>query len=176
LYDFIIPINELAAIKTQKIYKLNIMKKIILLSLICLIDFACFAQLPDLIGEKASIKQLKSSYGSYNVEEGRLLDVGSYNDEDNIYLDATISGSSLDYKFSVTSNSNGVVTNILYLYDNIQESNFNYLKNTIIKVHNAQYLRTDSGISVYTSTISGLKRYILFIRKTDGKAIVSFKL
>lgn len=152
------------------------MKKLIALSLFCLINLACFAQLPDLVGEKASIKQLKSSYGSYTVEEGKLLDVGSYNEEDNIYLNASISGSSMDYEFILTSNSNGVVKSIMYLYDNLEEKYFSYLKETIIKVHNAQYQKNENGVTSYTATILGIKRYIRFVRNSNGKAIISFNL
>lgn len=152
------------------------MKKLISISIIFLIGLSCAAQLPDLVGEKATIKQLKSSYRSYSIESGRVLDVRTYDDDDNIYLDAIITGSSLDYEFRLTSNSNGVVTIITYIYDNIQESSFNYLKDTIIKMHKAQFNSKSSGTTVYTSTHSGLKRYILFTRDINSNATITFKL
>lgn len=152
------------------------MKKLILLSLIFFFGSSCFAQLPDLIGLKATIKELKSAYRNYDVEEGQLLDVRSQNQEDNIYLSSSITGNSLDYEFVLSSNNNGIVTSIHYYYDNIGEANFNFLKSTIIKLHSAQYQNTKGDISVYTSSVLGIKRDILFVRKTNGRAIVSFLL
>lgn len=152
------------------------MKKLFFITVAFLINIASFAQLPDLIGEKASIKQLKSSYGQYEVEEGRLLDVRSYDEDDNIYINASIIGSNFEYDFSLTTDRNGIVTNIMYLYDNINETHFNFLKETVVKVHRAQFVRKENGISVYTATLFGIKRNLIFVRNPNGKAIVSFKL
>lgn len=152
------------------------MKKLILLSLIIFFGSSCFAQLPDLIGSKATINELKGAYGDYNVDDGNLLNVRSGNQEDNIYLNASISGNSFDYKFILSSNNNGIVNRIMYYYDNIEEGNFNFLKSTIIKVHKAQYQNTNGDVSIYTSSVLGIRRNILFGRKRNGSAIVTFSL
>lgn len=158
------------------INKSYIMKNLILVTILLVVSTTCFAQLPDLIGEKATIKQLESSYRKYIVEDGSLLDVGSYDDMDNIYLNATIRGTFLNSKFELTTNRNGIVELIYYAYDAIQKDHFDFLKNTIIKVHGAKYSGVKDNATVYISTLFGVTRYIFFERDIRGMAYVAFVL
>ncbi len=109
-----------------------------------------YGQLPNLIGEKATVKIINNAYDDYQVKSGRLLDVGSYNSDDNIYLNAEISVKSFMYDCTLNSNNNGVVNYILYTNKNLSESNFKFLKETVIKVHSASYYTSSSGYSIYT--------------------------
>lgn len=116
------------------------------------------------------------TFGSYKVEDGRLLKVGNATNGDNIYTDATVSGRQLDYEFVVTSDNNGTITTIMYLYDDISEAHFQLLKNKLIKSYKAQLNKNENGMTVYTATKSGVKRKLIFIRNPEGKAVVSFKI
>lgn len=150
------------------------MKKFILLSILVGITSSCFAQLPNLAGHKATIKQLISSYGKYNVESGYLLDVGSWDENDNIYINSVISGSSMNYRFRVSSNSRGIITTAIYIYDSMQESHFNYLKETVINLNRAKYYASQNNIDLYESNLFNMTRYISFERQNNGKTYIGF--
>lgn len=152
------------------------MKNLIVLPILLVAFSSCFAQPPDLVGYKASIKQLEDSYGSYTVKEGHLLDVQSYNEKDNIYLNAKITGESLGSTFNLTTNSNGIVDFINYNYNSILEDHFNFLKETIIKLHKAKYYKVEDGVTIYVSELVGIKKYILFKRVSSGNADVALML
>lgn len=150
------------------------MKKFILLAILVAITTSCFAQLPNLAGHKATIKQLISSYGKYNVESGYLLDVDSWDDNDNIYINSEISGSTMNFRFRISSNSRGIITTVIYIYDSMQEAHFNYLKETVIKMNRAKYYASQSNIDLYESNLLNMTRYISFEREINGKTYIGF--
>ena len=155
------------------------MKKFIVLSLICFISLATNATLPDLIGQKASFRNLEA-FNYYNTKSTQYNagDKARYgravHTYDQYFPNALITGHYNSQKFTLTSDENGLVTNITYTFDSTKED-FDLRRERILNLYDSNLLSTKDDTSIYTATMSGITRFIVFTHKPDGKSVVAFR-